>query len=311
MKRFKTILVVAEDDARPEANQAVACGADLARRNNAHLTLVDIVKPPDYAAKQYQGIVSAEEITKLMVTQRRKALKKVAVELENKGLDVSIKILEGRSFVEVIRRVIYDGHDLVIKVADRETGIFGGTDFHLMRKCPCPVWILKPGHQLHSQKLLATIDLELEQTSEGRALNTLIMDLATSLADWQNSELHLLCCWSLYGEETLRNSGFLKVSEQQIESMLAAEESNYRQRQENICRRYSEVVINKHLVKGNPDKCIPAFVQQHEIDMVVMGTVGRSGVPGLLIGNTAETVLQSIDSSVITVKPSGFQSPIQ
>jgi universal stress protein E len=42
-----------------------------------------------------------------------------------------------------------------------------------------------------------------------------------------------------------------------------------------------------------------------------MGTIGRSGIPGLLIGNTSETVLQAVNSSVITLKPDDFLSPIR
>ena len=41
-----------------------------------------------------------------------------------------------------------------------------------------------------------------------------------------------------------------------------------------------------------------------------MGTVGRSGIKGLLLGNTAEKVLGTCDCSILTVKPDGFVSPI-
>ena len=41
-----------------------------------------------------------------------------------------------------------------------------------------------------------------------------------------------------------------------------------------------------------------------------MGTVARTGIPGLLIGNTAETILQRVDCSVLAVKPDGFVSPV-
>jgi len=46
------------------------------------------------------------------------------------------------------------------------------------------------------------------------------------------------------------------------------------------------------------------------IDLLVMGTVCRTGSPGLIIGNTAERVLDSVKCSVLTVKPAGFVSPI-
>jgi len=41
-----------------------------------------------------------------------------------------------------------------------------------------------------------------------------------------------------------------------------------------------------------------------------MGTVARTGMPGLLIGNTAEGVLNEIDYSVLAVKPPGFVTPV-
>jgi nucleotide-binding universal stress UspA family protein len=41
-----------------------------------------------------------------------------------------------------------------------------------------------------------------------------------------------------------------------------------------------------------------------------MGTLARAGLRGLLIGNTAERVLDDLDASVIAVKPPGFVSPL-
>jgi nucleotide-binding universal stress UspA family protein len=46
-------------------------------------------------------------------------------------------------------------------------------------------------------------------------------------------------------------------------------------------------------------------------DLIIMGTIGRTGIPGLLIGNTAETVLGQVDCSVLTVKPEGFDTPVR
>ena len=53
-----------------------------------------------------------------------------------------------------------------------------------------------------------------------------------------------------------------------------------------------------------------SFSQEVEADLVVIGTVGRTGIPGLIIGNTAENVLQTTSASVLAVKPSGFVSPV-
>jgi nucleotide-binding universal stress UspA family protein len=47
------------------------------------------------------------------------------------------------------------------------------------------------------------------------------------------------------------------------------------------------------------------------VDVLVMGTVARGGIPGMLIGNTAERVLRKLPCSVLTVKPDGFESPVR
>ena len=65
-----------------------------------------------------------------------------------------------------------------------------------------------------------------------------------------------------------------------------------------------------HLVKGWARKEIPALVGRLEADLVVMGTVARTGIPGFIMGNTAETILNQIDCSVLAIKPPGFATPV-
>jgi len=64
------------------------------------------------------------------------------------------------------------------------------------------------------------------------------------------------------------------------------------------------------MIKGVPEKVIPAFAEKKKVDLIVMGTLARAGVEGLLIGNTAEKILSRIDCSVLALKPEGFVSPI-
>jgi universal stress protein E len=65
-----------------------------------------------------------------------------------------------------------------------------------------------------------------------------------------------------------------------------------------------------HLLKGEPEEVISEVAENLDVELVVMGTVSRSGLAGFLIGNTAERILQSLDCSVLAVKPQGFVSPV-
>ena len=64
-----------------------------------------------------------------------------------------------------------------------------------------------------------------------------------------------------------------------------------------------------HIVKGQPYQVISGLASKS--DIAVMGTLSRSGIDGLLIGNTAERILRQVDCSVLAVKPEGFRTPLR
>jgi len=66
-----------------------------------------------------------------------------------------------------------------------------------------------------------------------------------------------------------------------------------------------------HLVAGRPSLAITQIAHEKQIDLLVMGTVCRTGIRGFFIGNTAEGVLRRVDCSLLTVKPEGFISPVR
>jgi universal stress protein E len=138
----------------------------------------------------------------------------------------------------------------------------------------------------------------------------MIMDIATSLRHFETAQLTVLSCWSLYGEDALRHGAFTRVSPDKVETLLKNEEREYVENLNILKHEYSDFKFDWRLEKGKPKLIIPEFVNSNEIDVVVMGTIGRSGIPGFLIGNTSESVLQAINSSVITLKPADWISPI-
>ncbi|MFZ0258185.1 MAG: universal stress protein [Gammaproteobacteria bacterium] len=61
--------------------------------------------------------------------------------------------------------------------------------------------------------------------------------------------------------------------------------------------------------KGWPAKEITHYADEQAIELLVMGTMGRMGVPGFFIGNTAEDVLDAVRCVVLIVKQSGSSTP--
>jgi nucleotide-binding universal stress UspA family protein len=115
--------------------------------------------------------------------------------------------------------------------------------------------------------------------------------------------------WSLYGEELLRP----RMGEDQIAEMLEAARTAAAGALRTLVSGLTapaNVTVSTACIKGEPESVIPEFAATHGVDLVVMGTVGRTGIAGFLMGNTAEKVLGSLRGSVLAVKPAGFVTPV-
>jgi nucleotide-binding universal stress UspA family protein len=257
---------------------------------------------------------STIEIQEWIKQEEQRRLEQFISALQKVGIYPTSKTIVGIPFIEIIREVLLQHHDLVMITAEgsgsfKET-LFGNTTMHLMRKCPCPVWAIKPGQPKKTNRILAAVDLSSDD-KERVALTKTIMELATSLSRLWHSELLIIHAWSLYGESLLRGRG--GVSNETINELLRETQDAHRQWLIELLQQYplDDLKPEVFLLKGEAGTLITELVQAKAIDLIVMGTVSRAGVSGLLIGNTAEKVLHQVDCSVLTVKPEGFISPVK
>ena len=64
------------------------------------------------------------------------------------------------------------------------------------------------------------------------------------------------------------------------------------------------------MYKGSAREEIPALAKRLAVDCILVGTVARTGIPDFIIGNTAETILEQMECSVLAIKPPGFETPV-
>ncbi len=313
MKRFKKILFVA--DGNKGQSSALKRAVSLAIANKARLTLIDVLDLEDESALELDPDLKASisKIKNHELKQRRAELTEMkrALNESTPELRVSIEVHAGRTAVSIIRSVLQKRHDLVIKVPESDrsglSGVFGTGDLKLMRKCPCPVWIDKPSRKKTYSKILAAVDLNpVEPETESLARE--IMENARALAEQENSELHVAHVWRLAGETTLRGR---QITPYAVDKLLSSIKLAHKRELDALLEKFPFERTKVHLVKGIASDVIPTLVSRHKIDLVVIGTVGRSGIPGFFIGNTAEKILNTVDCSVLTLKPEGFETPIK
>ncbi len=308
IKRFKNILLVLEPDLQETA--ALDKAVTLVRQNGGRLTLFSVLKKPPGIQGYGESVAQAQQAS--AVAERREWLRGQMVPLHHDDIDVVINVAEGISFLEIIRQVLREQHDLVITTAEEIKGIrarvFGATSMHLLRKCPCPIWVVKRAQTRPYGRILAAVDPSVYDPKRD-SLNPLILQLAGSMARKDASELHIVHVWSLFGELYLHNSG---MTEKEFQEAKAYEKEQHKQHFDSLLNRVGVTDLKPHvyLIEGDPVEYIPKLVTELGIDLLVMGSVGRVGIAGFLIGNTAEEVFNQVACSLLTFKPEGFVTPV-
>lgn len=313
MQRFRNILVVCDENSAWE--HAFDRVEWLAVANGAEVTLIDVVDAkPGELSRLFAALPGgrAHEVEDRVLHFHRDRLEKLAAPLRDKGVAVTCTVAQGTLFLQVIRQVLRGDHDLVIKGAQRspDRPFLRGPDMHILRKCPCPVWILNARTEPRASHILAAVDPDPDD--EGRdSLNVRILQLATSLAAQDGARLDVMNVWRVQEEQTMRH-GLVKIADHEIDAILAKEERDSRARLDNLVSGFLDHAGRMRILhlKGIAADVIPEHVEAEGVDTVVMGTLGHTGVAGLFIGNTAETILTRVACSVLTVKPHGFVSPV-
>ncbi len=307
MKRFKKILVVCNG----KAHDAIALkrATRLAKENRAALTVVSVLEALPHDTRKLFKLVAPVKLQDLLTKQRRTELEGYVAGAKKSGVDVEVKVLVGTKFVEIIREILRNGHDLVMKATPGQRGekemLFGSTDLHLMRECPSAVWIMKPTKSKKYARILAAVDPD-PLDEDRNKLNDTIMELATSLSALEHSELHIVHAWVLYSE------GLLQLLIGKIEKLARDTRKTHRKWLNQFLDKHKIAHDRRlvHMVRGKAKEVIPALAKKKRVELIVMGTSARTGLPQFLIGNTAEDVLNQVDCSVLMVKPEGFVSPV-
>jgi len=310
MRNFNNILYVSHGTTNE--TEGLKQALSLARNNDAPLrVLVACPELPKRMAdfrKKYEESLLEQAEASIDATRD-------AIEVSPNEVEVTIDLAsDDKPSVRIVQEVMRGDHDLLVKEAETREGESGfkAIDMALLRKCPCPVWLCRPIRRSREDiRVAVAVDPEAELEA-ARALSGRMLQLSRSLADSCSGKLHIVSCWDFEYEEFLRNSPWSKMSEPQIAEAVADARHHHRQKLDGLvdAAKLSGAQQIYHL-RGHADDIIPAFVKEEEIDILVMGTVARTGIAGFAIGNTAENIVQELTCSLIALKPKDFVSPVK
>ena len=307
MQPFRKILV--DVDALADEHPAVRRAAELAASCGAQLTIADVLPIVPNAARRYV----TEQVERELADHRRDRLATIAQALTHgRSLPSAPRalLLRGHQAEAILVEVRRGGYDLLVRSHGRDladpTPAFGPIDRRLLRLAPCPVWIVAARQSGKPDRILAALDAGAVDPVD-QALNARILELALLMRRLENASLTAVYAWQVYGESLLRSH----MPADELDQVLVGSRTQAQAQLDGLIRAAGADAagVSTVVVKGEPDQALPPYIHEHGIDLVVMGTVGRNGLAGLVTGNTAERVLHELRGSVLAIKPEGFAAP--
>jgi nucleotide-binding universal stress UspA family protein len=290
----------------PPVEEAIKHGLWLAEKASASVTFFAAVDVPEDELDllEADGSHAASPLQ-----SGRQALDHLVDSTKKRGLTADAKLVSGEGWIEIIREVERGGHDMVI-VGTRNVGtlqrvLFGSTAMQLLHHCPCPVWVTRPEPRPVPHNILVSSDFTL--------VSEVAVKLGLAIGELSGAKVNLLNAVD-YVVDRLYSTGLLHSNRDKYHDRVKTEAREQLADQlARVSGGQPSANVELHIVEGESiaDTAIVDFIRDHEIDLLVMGTTARSGLPGVLIGNTAERLLTQVPCSMLAVKPPDFKSGIE
>ncbi|MBU6378472.1 MAG: universal stress protein [Gammaproteobacteria bacterium] len=310
MHPVKKILVAIKDiDAK--SMPAVRKAAQLAKANGATLELFHALSDTVLVEALDARRISLKDYEAQRLGLVLKRLQVIAKGLRKHDIEVTCAAEWDYPPAEaIVRRALRTAADLIVAERHASRHVAGWmlayTDWELLRQAPCPVLLVKVSKPYHRPVVLTAIDPFHEHAKPAR-LDALLLQASGMLATSLKGSLRIVHCvppstlvtasWtaSPVVVDVGRNTAVL----QRARKALAAEVAHHPLPSHQLA-----------VLEGSAREAIPQAARAAKASIVVMGALSRSGLRRLLVGNTAEAVLDALTCDVLVVKPGRFQTKV-
>lgn len=300
MIRIERIVVGVDlegDEIGPTARLAIEQARSIAAAAGAHVTLVHSHRDDerwDPATSTFQAVHPQ------LGEAERHPLERAAAGLREGGIETEVVTSDEGPALAIVRQAIRERADLAIvgkrAMTRHDRRRMGSVSMNVVRHCPCLVSVVKPESSPTPKLIVAATD--------AGPVGARVVEASLATAGLFDSELHVIHAVQLDMEVQMQGED--------------AERAFARERRVALDRQVDELAsaagfggkVEVHAGITTPTRAVLEAVERLAPDLVVMGTISRSGIPGLIVGNSAERLLGLLDCSLLVAKPEGFVCPV-
>lgn len=249
---------------------------------------------------------SAESIAELVADAQKEMIEEIADNIRALNVAVTTTVVEERPIVDAIMHDI-DARDPKFLVkgtqhhSDADRALFAATDWQLVRRCPCPLYLVKPQPIPENPIVVAAVD-PVHAHDKPAELDNVIIQHARDIAQRATGDLHLFHTYQRIlgvGSEATRTFKPLELPIKDIDERMKIE---HRKKLDALAAHFDVAEDNVHQLPGKTQELLPQFVRANKAGLVVMGALARWGLKRAIIGSTAERVLDKLPCDVLIVR---------
>lgn len=294
MSQYQRLLLIINPALRHSS--AINHAAALAKASGASLHIAALTPSSKWLSLLEEG--DRESGRERYLQDHRGWLEAQAENLRGRGIEVTTEVAWAEDIKQdIIEHVTDMQPDVLIKEVQHESALkrafFTPLDWHLLRHCPVPVFLVGGSSFVLPRKVVAAVEVS-DVESTDNELNDRIIKQACSLAMQCNAELHLLYACDI-SAAFLADMGGLTLADL-THALRRDLETSFIE----LADRFGVPSDRRHFIEGNPVRALSEFADEHNVDVIVMGRVQSHGVDKLL-GSTTEHILYQVPCCVLAV----------
>ncbi|EKO3574346.1 MULTISPECIES: universal stress protein UspE [Vibrio] len=309
MSIYSKILVVADinHDEQPALARAVQLAAK--SQSPSHITFFMSIYDFSYDMTSMLSIDERDAMRRGVIQQREQWMRSVAEPYIDSSIQFDVKVVwHNRPYEAIIAEVFSGQHDILIKGTHKhdvlESVIFTPTDWHLLRKCPTPVLLVKHSHWPENANIIASVHVGSEVDTHIQ-LNDIMVEQLLNLTQRLGASPYLVNAYPVTPANIT-----IELPEFDPTTYTDAVRGHHLTSMKALRQKHGLDENQTIVQQGLPEDVIPEAAKTLDAAMVILGTTGRTGLSAVFIGNTAEQVIDKINCDVLALKPAGYISPL-